>query len=307
LIRLSDIKLTNTNKKRGNKSTPKQMKKDQAARKVTLQNCLLGRELWCGINRVVFLTKNWRSKKDRLYAELLTSMRVQHTHRYDSKLTALLKARVAQKNVDALTSAKFRTAPFICSRNDLCGLMNNLRLKNEAKRTGQRIVVSVAEDNYPKYLQDDITPTKMIGLFNRPYKQSGNLPGYLPLIQGMPAFITMNGSVPLGIVNMAKCEITQVVLHEDEPAFSKDYRLPPHFLKYPPKAVYVKLLDHDPKDSPLKSLPNQQRFVVPIALKRTTYHLCKEDERKKGRSIKRQQLPLTPGYSFTSYSCQVCM
>jgi hypothetical protein len=122
------------------------------------------------------------------------------------------------------------------------------------------------------------------------------MPGYLPLFDGMTAFITENLKTygpDIGWVNMAKCTVTKVILDEREPAFNLDPRLPPHFLKYPPKCVLVKL--HRTGLSPLTNLDHG---VVPICQKSGSFQFM--DNFK----VERKQIPLTPGYSYTSFSCQ---
>jgi hypothetical protein len=211
--------------------------------------------------------------------------------------SATVCQRVLEKNSSTLKKDRFAKADFIVSRNEICTCLNNLRIKNFARSSKQRILVSVSKDNIT--VEGEIATSTRKANRRKPYKGCGRMPGYLPLLKDMTCFLTENFQpsnigVELGMVNMAKATIIKVVLDEKEGDIDMDYRLPPYFLKYPPVMVLVQL-----HDTSLGDITGYGPGVVPIFQKSATF------EFRKNFKVKRYQIPLVPGYSYTSYSCQV--
>jgi hypothetical protein len=278
-------------------------KAEKASKSVErFKRAINGKHLWHKINKVVFLTKQHRCK-DQEYLRLLRSMRCAEGSAHNADITNIVQDRVLNQGHTRLDEPSFEEALYIFTRNEQAMMVNNLKVKDIARRTGQRVLVSPARERHP----DTATESDIQRVRGLPFTRSARMPGYLPLIIGMKAFRTTTEakSHTIGLVNMAPCEVTRIVLDENEPKFSSDPDLPPHFLKYPPKAVYVKMTGERIKDNPAilgNPMPGFQKDEVPINRIQKKYKPFGPDN---DYSVIRAQVPISPAYACTSYACQV--
>lgn len=114
-------------------------------------------------------------------------------------------------------------------------VLNNDTLRHEAVRTKTRAVFATARDSSDHLL--DFKEKKF--LLHSPDDSStkGTL-GCLVLLPTAKYMYKCNTARSLGVCNNAECYLLKVILHPEEPLdYDKNPALPPHRLKYMPKAL----------------------------------------------------------------------
>ncbi|CAF1263433.1 unnamed protein product [Rotaria sordida] len=174
-------------------------------------------------------------------------------------------------------------------------------------------IVCIAQDYIQGKTADDIRLRQAI--LELPNNKTEHLPGYLPLVPGMPVLLTENVASEIGLSNGTRGIFRQFI-YEESP---KDVRyqnknFPPN-TKFMTQSKYALIEFPDCKlDDKLAEL---QSKIVPIAISEQTFlfdakELLPENVSKAAKvnkkttklSVKRKALPLIPAYSMTTHKSQ---
>ncbi|CAF1299080.1 unnamed protein product [Rotaria sp. Silwood1] len=168
-----------------------------------------------------------------------------------------------------------------------------------------------------KYFQekpvDDLRLRKAI--LELPDNKTEHLPGYLPLVPGMPVLLTENIATELGLSNGTRGIFRQLVYDESpEDVRYQDKNFPPN-TKFITQSKYA--LVEFPGCKLNTKLAELQSKIVPIAISEKTFlfdakELLPENVAKAAKinkkttklTVKRKALPLIPAYSMTTHKSQ---
>ena len=178
---------------------------------------------------------------------------------------------------------------------------------------GLRPMVCVAQDYFQGKIIDDLRLRKTI--LELPDNKTEHLPGYLPLVPGMPVLLTENMATELGLSNGTRGIFHQLVYEESSADIQFQDKNFPTNTKFitQPKYALVEFLNCK-LDSELAEL---QAKIIPIPISEQTFlfdvkELLAENVAKAAKinkkttkiSIKRKALPLIPAYSMTTHKSQ---
>ena len=188
--------------------------------------------------------------------------------------------------------------------------MNHKAVIHRAVETRQKPFVCVAQDSCQgKAIEDPILMKKLLALSD---SKTEHLPGYLPLVPGMPVILTQNIAIELGLINGTNGIFRQLVYQADSVAASNLSE------EFPPDVQYV----HQPTYALVEitkskiecQLTDLEPNIVPIPLMEQTFRvdvndiIPKEKNSKRPNksmlSIKRRALPLVPAYCITTHKSQ---
>lgn len=150
-----------------------------------------------------------------------------------------------------------------------------------------------------------------------PDNKTEHLPGYLPLVPGMPVLLQENIACELGLSNGTQGIFRELVYTEtsnsdtsfDQEKFPIDtvfIRDPQYALVEIPKSKIKKLDSLDPQIVPIPVI--EKTFTVDVEKlysdKGHVMKLFKSNKLKTTISVKRKALPLIPAYSITTHKSQ---
>jgi ATP-dependent exoDNAse (exonuclease V) alpha subunit len=184
---------------------------------------------------------------------------------------------------------------------------------NKAIEMNLTPIVCVAQDYIKGKIIDDSRLRKPI--LELPDNKTEHLPGYLPLVPGMPILLTENVATELGLSNGTRGIFRQLVYEEssenvwfNETVFPKNTK----FITQPKYALVEFLtckldsgLDKlEPKIIPIPVSEQTFLFDVKELLAESVLKAAKAVKRTTKISIKRKALPLIPAYSITTHKSQ---
>lgn len=201
-------------------------------------------------------------------------------------------------------------------RNELRTELNNRAVINKAYETGRSPTVVIATDIIKAKKHIDL-PDLTKRLLALPDNKTEHLPGYLPLIPGMPVLLQENIACELGLSNGTQGIFRELVYSETaEQINGYDEEL------FPADAVFVRnaqyALIEIPK-SKMKKLDSLDPLIIPIPVIDKTFEVNLEKlyadkgpimkilntkKLKTTVSVKRRGLPLVPAYSITTHKSQ---
>ncbi|CAF4759939.1 unnamed protein product, partial [Rotaria sp. Silwood2] len=213
----------------------------------------------------------------------------------------------------SLQQKPWNEAPILVFWNTLRTQINNRAVLNKTIEMGLTPTVCVAQGYIQGKPVDDLRLRKVI--LELPDNKTEHLPGYLPLVPGMPVLLTENVATELGLSNGTRGIFHQLVYNESpEDVQWQDKNFPPNtnFIMQPKYALVefagCKL------DSTLAEL---QCKIVPIAISEQTFlfdakellpdnvaKAAKINKKTTKLSVKRRALPLIPTYSVTTHKGQ---
>lgn len=179
--------------------------------------------------------------------------------------------------------------------------------------TGLRPIVCVAQDYFQGKIIDDLRLRKTI--LELPDNKTEHLPGYLPLVPGMPVLLTENVATELGLSNGTRGIFHQLVYEESSVDVQFEDQTFPANTKFITQPKYA--LVEFPSCKLDSELAELQTKIVPIAISDQTFlfdvkELLAQNVAKAAKinkkitkiSIKRKALPLIPAYSMTTHKSQ---
>ncbi|CAF1366020.1 unnamed protein product [Rotaria sp. Silwood1] len=174
-------------------------------------------------------------------------------------------------------------------------------------------IVCIAQNYIQGKPVDDLRLCKAI--LELPDNKTEHLPGYLPLVPGMPVLLTENVATELGLSNGTRGIFRQLVYDESPEDFRyQDKNFPPNtkFITQPKYALV-----EFPGCKLNTKLAELQSKIVPIAISEQTFlfdakELLPENVAKAAKinkkttklTVKRKALPLIPAYSMTTHKSQ---
>ena len=198
-------------------------------------------------------------------------------------------------------------------RNTIRTQINNRAILDKTMEMRLTPIVCVAQD----YMQGkNIEDTRIRkAILELPDNKTEHLPGYLPLVPGMPISLTENTATELALSNDAH-EIFRQLVYEESSADVQfhDTNFPANtkFITQPKYALVE--FSHCKVDSELAEL---QPKIIPIAISEQTFlfdakelllynvaKAAKINKRTTKISIKRKALPLNPVYSMPTHKSQ---
>ncbi|CAF1498169.1 unnamed protein product [Adineta ricciae] len=288
----------------------------QKNRKIPTENDIQqksARALILQINCVVMLEEQMRTK-DLAYRALLN--RVRHGEgTYED--WQLLRTRVIGIGLHiSLNSPPWNETPILVYRNELRTELNNRAVINKAYEMGRVPTVVIATDTIKAKKHIDL-PDLTKRLLALPDNKTEHLPGYLPLVPGMPVLLQENIACELGLSNGTQgifreliydCTSEPTIGSSEEP-FTPDtvfVRNAQYALVEIPKSKMSKLDSLDPLIIPIPAI--EKTFDVDLEKfysdKGAVTKLFKNKKVKATISIKRKALPLIPAYSITTHKSQ---
>ncbi|CAF1689862.1 unnamed protein product, partial [Adineta ricciae] len=125
--------------------------------------------------------------EDVRYLELLNRLRSERSTREDYQL--LCSRIIGSPNLKtSLRQSPWNEAPILVFRNTVRTQINNRAVLNKAIELGVTPIVCVAQDYVKGGIIDD--PRLRKAILELSDNRTGHLPGYLPLVTGMPVLLT---------------------------------------------------------------------------------------------------------------------
>jgi hypothetical protein len=184
---------------------------------------------------------------------------------------------------------------------------------NKALEMGLKPIVCVAQDYIKGAIINDLRLRKAI--LELPDNKTECLPGYLPLVPGMPVLLTENIATELGLSNGTRGIFRQLIYEDTsdhfqlhETTFPKDTKFimqPKYALVEFPTCKLNSALDKlEPKIIPVAISEQTFLFDIKDLLVENISKIAKINKRTTKISIKRKALPLIPAYSITTHKSQ---
>jgi len=207
-------------------------------------------------------------------------------------------------------------APILVYRNEIRTELNNRAVINKACEIKQSPTVVIAKDTIRAKKGIDL-PDLNRRLLALPDNKTEHLPGYLPLVPGMPVLLQENIACELGLSNgtqgifreLVYTEASNSDLNFDQDKFPMDtvfIRDPQYALVEIPKLKINKLDSLDPLIVPIPAI--DKTFTVDLdklySDKGHVVKLLKSKKLKSTISVRRKALPLIPAYSITTHKSQ---
>ena len=181
---------------------------------------------------------------------------------------------------------------------------------HRSAETKQKPFICVAQDSCQgKTIEDPILMKKLLALSD---SKTEHLPGYLPLVPGMPVILTQNIAIELGLINGTSGIFRQLVYQADSlitNGLSEEFPVDAQYVLQPTYAL-VEI----PKSKIESHLTDLAPNIVPIPLVEQTFRINVNDlvpkttnsnaTKKAILSIKRRALPLVPAYCITTHKSQ---
>lgn len=201
-------------------------------------------------------------------------------------------------------------------RNELRTELNNRAVINKAYAISQPPTVVIATDTVKAKREIDL-PDLTKRLLALPDNKTEHLPGYLPLVPGMPVLLQENIACELGLSNGTRGIFHELVYDQTSGhTFGSDEGMFPSDTIFVRNAQYA--LIEIPKTK-LNKLDSLEPFIIPIPVVEKTFEvnlekiyadkkplirLLKSKKLKATITVKRKGLPLIPAYSITTHKSQ---
>jgi len=204
----------------------------------------------------------------------------------------------------------FVAAPAIFANNDVKYDTNKLRAQHYAAAEGKTITYAIAKDtpSADALRERPDLPAHKLSWLQRHDRESGDLYGVLPLIEGMPVALTdhIDRSADKQLLRGRVGYVHSWLLQDEEnSSFEEGVRV----LKKVPKVVFIKFYEGVNEEGENQecawTLPGLERQpgVYPIVPKKSSWYLDK-GRKHPVLKISRTQLPLAPAFAMTAHAAQ---
>ncbi|CAF1633002.1 unnamed protein product [Adineta ricciae] len=184
-------------------------------------------------------------------------------------------------------------APILVFRNTVRTQINNRAVLNKAIGLGVTHIVCVPQDYVKGTMIDG--PRLCKAILELPDNRTEHLPGYLPLVPGMPVLLTENIATELGLSNGTRGVFHQLVYEE----CLQDTQL--YENNFPEHTKFVLQRKHALVDFPSckldYALSKLEQKIIPICLSEPTFQFDVKE-------LLTKTLPLLPAYSITTHKGQ---
>ncbi|CAF1357853.1 unnamed protein product [Rotaria sordida] len=224
----------------------------------------VARSLILQINCVVKLTQQMCTEDSR-YLQLLEYLRHGQCNYDDYEL--LLTQVVGQPSVGSLCNSPWNKAPILVFRNEVRTQLNNKAAIHNAAQLGHVPMVCAAQDTCNgKPIEDPILIKKLLELSD---SKTEHLPGLLPFVPGMPAIVTRNIAIELGLINGINGIFRQLVYQTDSVSTDVLSEIFPNNTQYIHRPLYA--LIEIAKSKIESNLEELQPKLVPIPVIEQTF------------------------------------
>ena len=262
-----------------------------------------GRALYEQFETVVCLKTQVRAAGDPTWRDFLGRLRDGRCNTTDRNMIADLNLRSSACDTKEMQSDEWRDAVLVTPRHSVRRRWNAAALCQHCKETGRRLYRCrpySTIDGERLNVRDEFR----LASENARRKTGGvtkNLDETLELSVGMKVMMTYNVQTELELANGARGEVVDIVLNANEPPIPSNAR--EATLSFPPTYVLVRFEIDGNKTGGLGdlTLPGLERGIVRMVPRVFTQTLNFDGIK---RSVKRDQLPLTPAYAFTDYRAQ---
>lgn len=257
------------------------------------------------ITKAVILKTQHRIK-DPEYKKVVQNFR--HGQQTESDLVYLQDHRIESLQNGPISKLK-QDPVIIVKGNALKSYINQTKAVTMARAQKKKLLYCVAHDTFVG--APEVPLDAKINALHMPSAGKQNYTcGLLPLFPGMPVMTKQNEATELGVSNGSTGIIHSIVLDDREEVQFQDTDTP-HYLRYHPIAVYIKLDVTPDKNGnvPVRfQLPNLEPNVFPMmCIKKNSYRVNVEynDNRTKTKyKIRRHQFMFIPAFAITVNSSQ---
>ncbi|CAF3219894.1 unnamed protein product [Rotaria sp. Silwood2] len=265
------------------------------------------------INCVVVLEEQIRTK-DPVYRDLLNRVR-QGEGTYEDWL--LLRTRVIGIGLQvSLNDPPWNEAPILVYRNEVRTELNNRAVINKAYEVGQSPTVVVAQDTIKTKKNIDL-PHLTKQLLTLPDNKTKHLPGYLPLVPGMPVLLQENIACELGLSNGTPGIFRKLIYDE-----TSGHTTGLEESLFTPDTLFVRNAQYaliEIRNSRIDQLESLESSIIPIPVIEKTFDVdlkklyanqssilksLNDQKIKATINVKRRGLPLIPAYAITTHKSQ---
>ncbi|CAF4491287.1 unnamed protein product, partial [Rotaria sp. Silwood2] len=216
---------------------------------------------------------------------------------YVTKNQVWLSTIIGTPNLQASLQQKSRKeAPILVFRNALRTQINNTAVLNKAMEMEVRSIVCLTQDYVKETRIEDSQLRKAI--LELPDNKTEHLPGYLPLVPGMPILLTENITTEFELSNGTRSIFRQLVYNELSDGIQFGNTVFPKHTKFITQPKYALVEFSSCK------LDSELKFNIKELLPETLSKIAKVAKRTTKISIKRKALPLIPVYSITTHKSQ---
>jgi hypothetical protein len=258
----------------------------------------LGRAIYEEFKTVVILREQVRVT-DEIWRDFLVHLRHGRVKEHHLKMLRTLIVGTPNCLPTDFSQNPWDSVALVTPRHAVRKSWNEAALRRHCRNTGVRLYVCPAED---KIKGRDLSLAERYGLAARgssgKRKRKKDLPDMIEIAIGAKVLVTQNIDTDLDVMNGARGEIVDIVLHPDEPPFEGG---PIIKLKYLPAYILVKM-----ERTRATKLEGLDEGIIPIE---PASHSIRISVRTRGRkyvtrSVTRRQFPMTAAYAFTDYRSQ---
>ena len=255
----------------------------------------------------VIILRHQHRMKDKAYRDMVQRFRHGKSTVEDAKYCT--KRKITKDNtLDTGHLSQLPAEPIIIVKNNEPRYhINMVKARQHALASGQKLLFNIARDTSKVPVSNPIR--KEILMLHESGATSYSA-GILPLFIGMPAMVKKNLGTELGISNGSTGVIHDIVL---DPRENVDYsNLTPHYLRYHPVAVYMKLDTPIGKDGKpekkfqLTGLPQNVFVLSTRSVSKNFPNIVKHEPRGSPvtYTMSRVQFCILPAYAITVNSSQ---
>ena len=249
----------------------------------------LGRNIYDQFDIVVKLDEQIRIQ-DKLWDEILQRSRTGDCTKDD--ITAIRKLVLTSPSCDIpdFTLPPWNESILVTSRNSVRSVWNEFMLTQHARRTSQFKYIVHAHDLTNG---QPLTKLQRLMVVHLKLDDTNKLPHKVELVIGMKAMVMTNISTEADLANGLRGVVEEIILDPRERLEVSDSKV--IRLEYPPAVVLFRpLFCRD------RNFPGLANGIIPIFPTHTSFKLGG----RSGRCVDREQISLTPAYTFTNFKSQ---